>query len=131
MFHSLWRNEVTIPCPQTTAFEEKGEPKQTQTNVSICLFASGLTAELKRLTAFSSLPTCPSHFDCIFYHKWSYKAGDRWYMHIFKYLFTQNCIKYLVMCFCYIIWWVFFSRFASCWLVCAMTFSVLAPSDVQ
>ena len=41
------RDEVTRQCPQTTTFEEKGEPKQIPTEVPLI---TGLTARLNRLT---------------------------------------------------------------------------------
>ena len=37
------RDKVTRPCPQTTSFEEKGEPKRIQTEVPL------LTARPNRL----------------------------------------------------------------------------------
>ena len=33
MFHNIVRDKVTRQCPQTTTFEEKGEPKQIRTEV--------------------------------------------------------------------------------------------------
>ena len=35
MFHSCEGQTVTRQCPQTTAFEEKGEPKQIRTKVPL------------------------------------------------------------------------------------------------
>ena len=48
------RDKVTRQCPQTTAFEEKGEPKQIQSNPAKVLSVSayqpsGLTARPNRL----------------------------------------------------------------------------------
>ena len=36
MFHLIVRDKVTGQCPQTTTFEEKGEPKRIRTR-SLCL----------------------------------------------------------------------------------------------
>ena len=33
IFHNIVRDKVTRQCPQTTTFEEKGEPKQIRTEV--------------------------------------------------------------------------------------------------
>ena len=35
MFHLIVRERVTRQCPQTTAFEQKGEPKQIRTEVPL------------------------------------------------------------------------------------------------
>ena len=43
------RDKVTRPCPQTTTFAEKGEPKQIRTEVPL------LTARPNRLSGTSSL----------------------------------------------------------------------------
>ena len=43
------REKATRQCPQTTAFEEKGEPNRIRTEV-FCLTAYRLTARPNRLT---------------------------------------------------------------------------------
>ena len=51
---NIWlivRDKVTRQCPQTTPFEEKGEPKRIQTEVP--LLTSRLTARPNRLTPHS------------------------------------------------------------------------------
>ena len=59
------RDKVTRQCPQTTTFEEKGEPKQIRTRRSFCLPASRLTAGpnpslLRRLFVHLFVPTTKS-----------------------------------------------------------------------
>ena len=49
------RDEVTRQCPQTTTSEEKGEPKQIQTEVHLL---TSLTARPNRLTSRSLRTTC-------------------------------------------------------------------------
>ena len=46
------RDKVTRQCPQTTAFEERGEPKQIQTEVPLL---TGLTARPNQLTCRQAL----------------------------------------------------------------------------
>ena len=44
------RDKVTRQCPQTTTFEEKGEPKQIRTEVPSAYQPNALTAGPNRLT---------------------------------------------------------------------------------
>ena len=50
------RDKVTRPCPQTTTFEEKGEPKRYRTEV---LPLTSLTARPNRLSHKHSVFTAP------------------------------------------------------------------------
>ena len=45
------RDKVTRQCPQTTAFEEKGEPKRIRTEVPLLTSLTPYTARPNRLTS--------------------------------------------------------------------------------
>ena len=63
----IMKDKVTRPCPQTTAFEEKGEPKRTEPR-SLCLLGSRVETRTKiarsdcelfqRLMQFPVLEAC-------------------------------------------------------------------------
>ena len=56
------RDKVTRQCPQTTASEEKGEPKRIRTEVPL-LTSLSLTARPNRLT-------CDGEQGDLFYYGW-------------------------------------------------------------